>query len=167
MTTKTRYALWWLLVTVLLVALIVASVLATREVVSANQPVPADSASARQTVAEAAKASGVKLLTYSHDKVEQQLTDALAATAGEFHDEYRELIHDVVIPGAQQQSISAAATVPAVGVQSLTDSTATLLLFINQKVTIGTAAPTDTASSVRMEMKNVDGRWLVTAFAPA
>jgi Mce-associated membrane protein len=88
----------------------------------------------------------VKLLSYSPDNVESQLTSAATLTTGAFHDSYTRLIEDVVIPGAKEKTITATAVVPAVAVESLTATTATMIVFINQTVTVGSATPEDTAS---------------------
>ena len=71
-----------------------------------------------------------------------------------------------MIPGAKEKQITASAAVPAVAVESLTASTATLIVYINQTVTVGTEAPTGTASSVREPLQKVNGAWLIEKFDP-
>jgi Mce-associated membrane protein len=41
-----------------------------------------------------------------------------------------------------------------------------VLVFVNQTVTIGEGAPTDTAPVVRVVLDKVNGRWLVSHFDP-
>jgi Mce-associated membrane protein len=41
-----------------------------------------------------------------------------------------------------------------------------VLLFVNQSVVIGKTAPTNTASSVRVTVDEIDGRWLISQFDP-
>ena len=43
---------------------------------------------------------------------------------------------------------------------------AVVLVFVNQTVVVGTEAPTDTASSVRIGLDKIDGRWLISKFDP-
>jgi Mce-associated membrane protein len=43
---------------------------------------------------------------------------------------------------------------------------AVVLLFVNQTVVMGTDAPTNTASSVRVTLDKVGDRWLVSGFDP-
>ena len=74
-----------------------------------------ESAAARTESMQAASAGTIALLSYTPDKVEQQLNDARSLLTGEFLDSYTSLINEVVIPGAKQQQISAVATVPKVG----------------------------------------------------
>jgi Mce-associated membrane protein len=76
------------------------------------------------------------------------------------------LIHDVVIPGAKQQHISAVATVPLASSVSATTTHAVALLYVDQTTTIGAGAPTATASSVRVTLEKVGDRWLISAFEP-
>jgi Mce-associated membrane protein len=39
-------------------------------------------------------------------------------------------------------------------------------VFVNQTVVVGQDAPTATASSVRLTMDKVDGKWLISKFEP-
>ena len=72
----------------------------------------------------------------------------------------------MVIPGAKEKQISAVATVPAAASVSADLNHAVVLVFVNQTVVVGTEAPTDTASSVRIGLDKVDGRWLISKFDP-
>ncbi|HEU4361160.1 MAG TPA: hypothetical protein VFR27_06575, partial [Mycobacterium sp.] len=100
------------------------------------------------------------------DTVETDLEAARGRLTGQFLDAYTSLTHDVVIPGAKQKKISAVASVPAAASVSSTGGHAVALLFVNQLVTIGQDAPTNTASSVRVTLDKVDGRWLISRFDP-
>jgi Mce-associated membrane protein len=72
----------------------------------------------------------------------------------------------VVIPGAKQKQISAVASVPAAASVSANPREAVVLVFVNQTVTVGGDAPTDTASSVRITLEKVGDRWLISKFDP-
>ena len=74
---------------------------------------------------------------------------------GEFRDQYTSLINDVVIPGAKEKQISAVANVPEAASVSANPGHAVVLVFVNQTVVVGTGAPTDTASSVRITLDKV------------
>jgi Mce-associated membrane protein len=56
--------------------------------------------------------------------------------------------------------------VPAAASVSADPGHAVVLVFVNQTVTMGTGVPTDTASSVRITLDKVDGRWLISKFDP-
>ncbi|WP_099038022.1 hypothetical protein [Mycobacterium neglectum] len=114
----------------------------------------------------AAKESTIQMLSYKPDTVEQQLNGARDLLTGEFRDSYTSLINDVVIPGAKQQQISAVASVPAAASVSADPTHAVVLVFVNQTVVVGQDPPSDTASSVRVTMEKVDGRWLISEFEP-
>lgn len=62
--------------------------------------------------------------------------------------------------------ITAAATVPAAAVVSADARHAVVLAYVDQTMTVGSAAPTQTNSAVRVTMDNVDGRWLISGFDP-
>lgn len=115
---------------------------------------------------QAARDSTIALLSYTPDKVDQQLGAARNLLTGEFQDSYTSLTNDVVIPGAKQKGIAAVATVPAAASVSATAQKAVVLVFVNQTVTVGQDAPTDTNSSVRVTLEKVGNRWLISEFDP-
>jgi Mce-associated membrane protein len=108
----------------------------------------------------------IALLSYRPETVEKDLEAAKGRLTGTFLSAYTSLTHDVVIPGAKQKQISAVATVPAAASTSATGSHAVVVLFVNQTVIVGPGAPTNTASSVRVTLDKVDGRWLISQFDP-
>lgn len=120
---------------------------------------------ADQTV-RVATDGAVALLSYQPDTVERDLGRARDRLTGQFRDAYTSLTHDVVIPGAKQKHISAVATVPAAASVSATTDHAVVLVFINQTVTVGDDAPTNTASTVKVTLDRVSGSWLISEFEP-
>jgi Mce-associated membrane protein len=121
---------------------------------------------AHGSVTQVASDGAVALLSYKPDTVDQQLNAARDLLTGDFRDSYTSLITDVVIPGAQQKQISAVASVPAVASVSADPKHAVVLVFVNQTVVVGQDLPSDTASSVRVTLDKVDGRWLISEFEP-
>jgi Mce-associated membrane protein len=114
----------------------------------------------------AARDSTIALLSYRPDTVQQQLGNARDRLTGQFQQSYTSLVNDVVIPGAKQKQITAQARVPAAASVSATDRHAVVLVDVDQTVTVGTDAPADTTSSVRVTLEKVGGRWLISAFDP-
>jgi Mce-associated membrane protein len=108
----------------------------------------------------------VAMLSYHADTAEKDLTAAQDRLTGNFRDSYASLIHDVVIPGAKQQHISALATVAGAASVSGDTRRAVVLVFVNQTISVGNGAPSNTASSVRVGLDNINGRWLISAFDP-
>ena len=125
-----------------------------------------EAGAARAESVRAATDSTIALLSYKPDTVEKDLDAARSRLTGSFLNVYTSLTHDVVIPGAKQKQISAVATVPAAASTSTTENRAEVLLFVNQTVVIGQDAPTNTASSVRVTLDKVGGRWLISQFDP-
>jgi Mce-associated membrane protein len=121
---------------------------------------------ARIEAMQAATASTIAILSYTSDKVDQQLNDARNLLTGGFRDSYTTLINEEVIPKAKQQQISAAAAVPKAGSISADPRHAVVLLFINQTVVVGTGPPNTTASSVRVTLEKVGHQWLISEFQP-
>ena len=108
----------------------------------------------------------VALLSYQPDTVEADLAAARGRLTGTFLDSYTSLTRDVVIPGSKQRQIAAEAKVPAAASVSATGNHAVALLFVNQTVTVRDDTPTSTASSVRITLDRVGGRWLISGFDP-
>ncbi|PXX00328.1 hypothetical protein [Mycolicibacterium moriokaense] len=125
-----------------------------------------DAVAAQSQSVAAATEGTIALLSYQAGSVDKQLTAARDRLTGTFRDTYGALIHDVVIPGAQQKQISAVATVPAAGSVSATPDHAVVLVFVDQSVTVGAGAPTSTASSVKVTLDRIGGRWLISDFTP-
>ncbi len=125
-----------------------------------------ESAAARAESVRVASEDAVALLSYKADSADKDLSAARDRLTGEFKDAYTSLIRQVVIPGAKEKHISSMAKVVAAASVSATDSHAVVLLFVNQTVTIGDGAPTDTQPVVRVTLDKVNGRWLVSHFDP-
>jgi Mce-associated membrane protein len=108
----------------------------------------------------------IAMLSYQPDTVEKDLTAAQERTTGTFRDSYTRLIAEVVIPGAKERRVSAVATVVAAASISATQNHAVVLVFVNQTTTVGSDAPTTTASTVRVTLEKISGSWLVSQFEP-
>ena len=105
-------------------------------------------------------------MSYQADNAEKELNAARDYLTDSFQEDYTKLINEVVIPGAKERKISAVAQVPAAGSVSADPFHAVVLLFVDQKVTIGKDAPTNTASTVRVTLDKIRDRWLVSGFDP-
>jgi len=123
-------------------------------------------ATARVESVQTAKDSTIAILSYRPDTVDKQLGDARNLLTGRFRDSYTQLTNEVVIPGAKQKQISSDAKVPASGSVSATANHAVALVFVDQTVVVGTGAPTDTASVVKVTMDKINNRWLISGFDP-
>lgn len=114
----------------------------------------------------AARDTATAILSYDAGTVERDLTAARDRLTGAFLAEYTKLVDEVVIPGSKEKGISAVAQVPAAASVSATTDHAVALVFVDQRVTIVGDAPTNTASSVKVTLDRVGGRWLVSGFEP-
>ncbi|MGH3645332.1 MAG: hypothetical protein ACRDUX_40700 [Mycobacterium sp.] len=125
-----------------------------------------DSEAAAIASVQSATAGTIKMLSYEPQTVERDLGAARDGLTGPFRDSYTQLTNDVVIPGAKQKNITAVATVPAASSISASESHAAALLFVNQTITVGTDAPSSTASAVRVTLDKVADRWLISDLTP-
>ena len=83
-----------------------------------------------------------------------------------YKDAYTKLTNDVVIPGATKDHVSVTATIPAAASVSATPRHAVVTLFVDQAAAIGKNSPTVTASSIRVTLEKISGRWLISGFDP-
>jgi Mce-associated membrane protein len=121
---------------------------------------------ARGASVQAAKDATVSMLSYQPDTVDRDLEAARKLLTGDFQNSYTSLTHDVVIPGAKQKRISAVATVPAAASVSASPRHAAVVVFVDQTVVVGSDAPSDTASTVRVTLDKVGDHWLIAGFDP-
>lgn len=120
---------------------------------------------AEQSV-KAASESTIAILSYKPETVDQDLRAAADRLTADFRQQYTQLVTDVVAPGAKQQHITAAATVPAAASVIATGKQAVVLVFVDQITTIGNDPPTQSTSSVRVTLDKIDGKWLISQFDP-
>jgi Mce-associated membrane protein len=106
------------------------------------------------------------LLSYNPATADSDLRAARDQLTGTFRDAYSSLIDDVVIPGAKQKQIFSTAVVPAASLVSATRTRAVVLVFVDQSTIVGSGAPTETGSSVRVTLDKIHGRWLISDFVP-
>jgi Mce-associated membrane protein len=125
-----------------------------------------DLAQARTESVQAARDDTVALLTYHADTVDKDLAAARERLTGEFKDAYGELTRQVVVPGAKEKHVSSVAKANAAASVSATENHAVALVYVDQTVTIGAGAPTDTQPVVRVTLDKVNGWWLVSRFEP-
>jgi Mce-associated membrane protein len=125
-----------------------------------------DLAQARTESVRAARDDTVALLTYHADTVDKDLAAARERLTGEFKDAYGELTRQVVVPGAKEKHISSVAKANAAASVSAAENHAVALVYVDQTVTIGAGAPTDTQPVVRVTLDKVNGRWLVSRVEP-
>ncbi len=121
---------------------------------------------AAQDSVAAARETATAMLSYNADTVEKDLNSARDRLTGSFLEEYTKLVNEVVIPGSREKNISAVAQVPAAASVSATPDHAVALVYVDQTVTVGKDTPTNTASSVKVTLDRVGGRWLVSGFEP-
>ena len=121
---------------------------------------------ARNESVRAASDSTIAMLSYKTDTVDHDLGSAQDRLTGQFKDNYNALTHEAVIPEARQRRISAVTSVPAAASVSASANHAVVLVFVDQTVTVGQDPPTNSASSVRVTLDKIGGKWLISDFIP-
>lgn len=121
---------------------------------------------ARSESVNAARDSAVALLSFRSDTVDQDVEAARERLTGQFRDTYTQVTSEVLIPNAKERHVSAVAHVAAAASESAAQNHAVVLVFADQTVTVAGSPPADTASSYRVTLDKIDGRWLVSGWDP-
>ncbi|MGO4443820.1 hypothetical protein AB4Z42_10750 [Mycobacterium sp. 2YAF39] len=124
-------------------------------------------AAAANVVLDSAKNGTVALLSYSPDSLDKDFANAKSNLTGDFLSYYTQFTEQIVTPAAKEKQVKTAASVVRAAVTEIHPDSAVVLLFINQ-VTTSKENPDGAfaASSVKVSMKKIDGRWLISAFDP-
>jgi Mce-associated membrane protein len=119
---------------------------------------------ARSESVVAARDSAVSLLSFRFDTVDRDVAAARERLTGECLHNYTQMTQEELIPNAKERHVSATAVVPWAASESATHNHAVVLLFVNQTIRIGSAAPADAPSSARVTLDKIGERWLVSGF---
>lgn len=119
---------------------------------------------ARSQSVVAARDSAVAVLSFRFDTVDRDVAAARERLTGEFRDIYTQRTQEELIPNAKERHVSATAIVRGGASESAMHNHAVVLLFVNQTIKIGDAAPVDATSSVRVTLDKIGERWLVSGF---
>jgi len=119
---------------------------------------------ARSQSVAAARDSTVALLSFRFDTVDRDVAAARERLTGNFRDIYIQRTQEELIPNAKERHVSATAIVPGAASESAGHNHAVVLVFVNQTIRIGDAAPADAGSSVRVTLDKIGERWLVSGF---
>ncbi|WP_213574103.1 RDD family protein [Rhodococcus sp. USK13] len=106
-------------------------------------------------------------LSYTPDTVDTDVANAKSKLTGGFLAYYTDYADTTLVPGARNRGIATHWTVNAAALASSTPDTAVVLAFL-RGTTQGADAPepTDLTSSVRLQMKKIDGQWLIADLIP-
>ena len=122
---------------------------------------------AENVALEAAKNGTVALLSYSPETIDKDFASAKSNLTGDFLSYYTQFTEQIVTPAAKEKQVKTAASVVRAAVSEIHPDSATVLLFVNQ-VTTSKENPDGSfaASSVKVGLKKIDDRWLISAFDP-
>jgi Mce-associated membrane protein len=131
------------------------------------KPDQVSESAAANVALEAAKNGTVALLSYSPDSLDKDFANAKSNLTGEFLDYYTQFTEQIVTPAAKEKQVKTTASVVRAAVSEFHSDSANVLVFINQ-VTMSKENPDGAfaASSVKVGLKKLDGRWLIDAFDP-
>lgn len=149
---------------VAVVALLLAAVAATATVVGNHRAAGVEEA--RAEALESARTRVPVLLSYDSSTLEGDLERAAEQTTGDFADDYRRILDEVVTPTASQREISTTAEVAEGGVVSGDANEVVVLVLLTQTTTASDQRPTISGSRVEVTMRAVDGTWKIAGLQP-
>ncbi|MET9018641.1 hypothetical protein ABZV93_01535 [Actinopolymorpha sp. NPDC004070] len=138
-------------------------VLAATAVLGYRAKVADEVDSARTGASGAARTAAQVVLGYDYRHLDADFGRSLALLTGGFRDKYTQTATSLVRPTAAQTHAVVVAEVRSVSVVSATPDRVVTLLFVNQTTTSNrTAEPRTDLNRVRMTMRRVGDRWLVS-----
>lgn len=146
-----------LLVVAALAAAVTCGVLAQRATTAAD---------ARADALAAARTRLPTLLTYHQRTLKDDLGLALEQTTGEFTQDYRKILTEIVEPTATSRGISTEASVSAAGVVSGDREKVVVLVFLTQTTTAKGDRASVSGSRVEVTMERVGEAWKVAGLKP-
>jgi Mce-associated membrane protein len=163
--TSARVA-WWSIVILLIVGIAVATAIGVWQS-GRDVSRPSNPAAQVQQLQGRAEAIVPELLSYTPETIATKADAVDPLLTGDFKSEYRELLENTIVPEAQKQRITTDADVVGAAVGSVTAEDASLLVFVDQKVTKrGDTGPQASQSAVEVGLHKVDGQWLISSFEP-
>jgi Mce-associated membrane protein len=116
---------------------------------------------------KAAEEGTVAVLSYSPEKLTDDIATAKSHLTGDFLNYYTHFTDQVFASAAQQQQVTTTAVVLRSAVSEMGRDSAVVLLFVDKhSVSKANPAPASRATTVRATMKKVDGSWLIEKFDP-
>jgi Mce-associated membrane protein len=122
--------------------------------------------SGAQEAERLARDATVAMLAYTPDNVDTTMRQAADRLTGDLKARYEKLANDVVIPTAKDKRVLSLASVVGSALVSTTAQECVVLVFVNQSTAYGDQTPTDAASAVKVTLRKVDGRWMISGFDP-
>jgi Mce-associated membrane protein len=120
----------------------------------------------KATASAAAKTRVERILSYRFGTVQQDLTEAKAATTGEFAQQFATAADKVIAPAAQETQITTSAVVVSTAVISSAPDSVVTLVFANQTTTTKDKPQASTSAlRLRVTLDQVNGQWLISHLA--
>jgi Mce-associated membrane protein len=120
-----------------------------------------DARSTRDAALDAARQRTAQVLSFSPTTVDADLDRARESVTGEFGDQFRGLLSEIVDP-AVRRGITTTTTVTHAGVVSVDADHVRALLYLDQAAqSASDPAPRVTHSRVDVTMQDVAGQWLI------
>jgi len=147
---------------------VVIAALVTSSVVLFQRTRQAEAAeSARAGAQEASKTLVPQVLSYSYQTLQADIATATGAAAGNFQQNLRALMTQVVQPTATSENVVTKAAVTHTAVVEAREGDVVLLVLISQESTSrNQAAPVVSASSARVQLHREGDRWLIADLQP-
>ncbi|WP_366526316.1 hypothetical protein [Mycobacterium sp.] len=120
-----------------------------------------------RAVLSAASDGTVALLSYAPDTLDRDFAIAKSHLTGDFLSYYDQFTRQIVAPAARQKALKTTAHVMRAAVAELHPDSAVVLVFVDQSTTSKDKPdPSMAASSVRVTLTRVHGKWLIAKFDP-
>jgi len=121
---------------------------------------PSSDDEVRESALLAARTYTQSLVTYDASTLEEDIARVRRASTEQFAAQYQETIDGLreTIVGEQRVSTG---TILGAGLEDLDDTTATVLVAVDQQLTSSAGEPRTEANRLRMVLERSDGQWLI------
>jgi Mce-associated membrane protein len=107
-----------------------------------------------------------QVFAYDYQTVERSITAAYPLLTPDYRQEFQKSVNAQIIPEAKKREVVVQADVVGVGVMSAKRESASVMVYMNRRVTDKARQPVYEGSRLRVDYKKVGAKWLIAFITP-
>jgi Mce-associated membrane protein len=121
---------------------------------------------ARAVLPQLAAKAIPQVFAYDYQTVERSITAAYPLLTPDYRQEFQKSVNAQIIPEAKKREVVVQADVVGVGVMSAKRESASVMVYMNRRVTDKARQPIYEGSRLRVDYKKVGAKWLIAFITP-
>ncbi|MGA9492255.1 MAG: mammalian cell entry protein [Mycobacterium sp.] len=121
---------------------------------------------ARATLPKLAKDEIPRVFAYDFQTVERSLSEAFPLLTPSYRREFERSVNAQIIPEAKKREVVVQANVVGVGVMAAQRDSASVMVYMNRTVTDKSKQPVYDGSRLRVDYRQIGGKWLINFITP-